>query len=183
MDNHLQLLNSESFNYTIKRLCYELIENYNDFANTIIIGVQPRGVLLSSRICNELSQITGINTLKHGQLDITFYRDDFRKREVPLVPNRTHIDFIIEGKKVILIDDVLYTGRTIRAGLDAMLAFGRPEKVELMVLIDRRYSRDLPIQPDYIGKVVDTINSDNVKVKWHETDGVDEVLMITENKK
>ena len=97
------------------------------------------------------------------------------------MPNRTQIDFIIEDKNVILVDDVLYTGRTIRAGMDALLAFGRPKKVELMVLIDRRYSRHLPIQPDYVGKVVDTINSDNVKVKWNELDGSDEVLMITEN--
>jgi pyrimidine operon attenuation protein/uracil phosphoribosyltransferase len=181
MSAQLQLLNADAFNHTIKRLCYELIENHNNFENTVIIGLQPRGIYLSSRICKELAAITGHDTFKNGHLDVTFYRDDFRKRESPLVPNRTQIDFIIEDKNVILVDDVLYTGRTIRAGMDALLAFGRPKKVELMVLIDRRYSRHLPIQPDYVGKVVDTINSDNVKVKWNELDGSDEVLMITEN--
>jgi pyrimidine operon attenuation protein/uracil phosphoribosyltransferase len=181
MSAQLQLLNADAFNHTIKRLCYELIENHNNFENTVIIGLQPRGIYLSSRICKELAAITGKDTFKNGHLDVTFYRDDFRKRESPLVPNRTQIDFIIEDKNVILVDDVLYTGRTIRAGMDALLAFGRPKKVELMVLIDRRYSRHLPIQPDYVGKVVDTITSDNVKVKWHETDGQDGVLMITEN--
>jgi len=181
MSAQLQLLNAEAFNHTIKRLCYELIENHNNFENTVIIGLQPRGIYLSGRIYQELISITGLNTIKNGHLDVTFYRDDFRRRENPLVPNRTQIDFIIEDKNVILVDDVLYTGRTIRAGMDALLAFGRPKKVELMVLIDRRYSRHLPIQPDYVGKVVDTITSDNVKVKWNETDGKDEVLMITEN--
>lgn len=181
MSAQLQLLNADAFNHTIKRLCYELIENHSNFENTVIIGLQPRGVFLGSRIYKELISITGLPTISYGKLDVTFYRDDFRKRENPLVPNRTQIDFIIEDKNVILVDDVLYTGRTIRAGMDALLAFGRPKKVELMVLIDRRYSRHLPIQPDYVGKVVDTITSDNVKVKWNEIDSKDEVLMITEN--
>jgi pyrimidine operon attenuation protein/uracil phosphoribosyltransferase len=181
MSAQLQLLNADAFNHTIKRLCYELIENHNNFENTVIIGLQPRGIYLSSRICKELFNIIGLENIPNGHLDVTFYRDDFRRRDSPLVPNRTQIDFIIEDKNVILVDDVLYTGRTIRAGMDALLAFGRPKKVELMVLIDRRYSRHLPIQPDYVGKVVDTITSDNVKVKWNELDGFDEVLMITEN--
>ena len=181
MSAQLQLLNADAFNHTIKRLCYELIENHNNFKNTVIIGLHPRGIYLSGRICKELFNITGLENIPNGHLDVTFYRDDFRRRDSPLVPNRTQIDFIIEDKNVILVDDVLYTGRTIRAGMDALLAFGRPKKVELMVLIDRRYSRHLPIQPDYVGKVVDTINSDNVKVKWNELDGSDEVLMITEN--
>lgn len=181
MSAQLQLLDAEAFNHTIKRLCYELIENHNNFENTVIIGLQPRGIFLSGRICKELNLITGLDNIKNGHLDVTFYRDDFRRRENPLVPNRTQIDFIIENKNVILVDDVLYTGRTIRAGMDALLAFGRPKKVELVVLIDRRYSRHLPIQPDYVGKVVDTITSDSVKVKWQEIDGNDEVFMITEN--
>ena len=181
MSAQFQLLNAAAFDHTIKRLCYELIENHNNFENTVIIGLQPRGIYLSGRICDELQIITGLTGIAHGHLDVTFYRDDFRRRENPLVPNRTQIDFIIEDKNVILVDDVLYTGRTIRAGMDALLAFGRPKKVELMVLIDRRYSRHLPIQPDYVGKVVDTIASDSVKVKWKEIDEQDEVFMITEN--
>lgn len=178
METQLQLLNTQGFKHTIRRLCYELIENHNTFENSIIIGLQPRGVYLSSRIVKELKEITGLSNLVNGKLDTTFYRDDFRRRSNPLIPNQTEIDFIIEDKKVILIDDVLYTGRTIRAGLDAMQAFGRPKKVELLVLIDRRYSRHLPIQPDYVGRVVDTITSDSIKVKWDEIDGQDEVLML-----
>jgi pyrimidine operon attenuation protein/uracil phosphoribosyltransferase len=114
-----------------------------------------------------------------GNLDITFYRDDFRRREKPMIPSITNIDFSIENKRVILVDDVLYTGRTIRSGLDALLTFGRPSKVELLVLIDRRYSRDLPIQADYIGKTVDTLISERVSVEWKETEGEDKVVLFT----
>src|SRR4030095_8119883 len=106
--------------------------------------------------------------INYGKLDITFYRDDVRKELH--VPNQTDIKFSIEGRKVVLVDDVLYTGRTIRAALDALLSFGRPDKVELMVLIDRRYSRHLPIQPDYIGKSIDSIITQKVKVLWQEKD-------------
>ena len=111
-----------------------------------------------------------------GDLDITFYRDDFRKKE--LKPNKTNIDFIIEDKNVILVDDVLFTGRTIRAGLDAMLAFGRPNDVELLVLVDRRFSRHVPIQAKYTGLIIDSIQTQNVKVDWKETDGKDCVTLI-----
>ena len=116
----------------------------------------------------------------YSNLDITFFRDDFRRRETPIVPNSTKIDFIIEGKKVILVDDVLWTGRTIRAAMDAMMAFGRPEKVELLVLVDRRFSRHLPIEPDYIGIQVDSINSQKVAVSWKETDQEDKVVLVSE---
>ena len=109
-------------------------------------------------------------------MDITFYRDDVRK-ELHL-PNKTNVPFSIENKIVILIDDVLYTGRTIRAALDALLDFGRPEKVELCVLIDRRYSRQLPIQADYIGKSIDSIISQKVKVYWEKRDGKEEVVLL-----
>lgn len=177
------LLNSIGLNHTIKRLCYELIENHDNFQNTVLVALQPRGIYLGNRIFDELKSITNNQDIQKGNLDVTFYRDDFRSRQNPLVPNSTNIEFLIENKNVILIDDVLYTGRTIRAGLDALMAFGRPKKVELLVLIDRRYSRDLPIQPDYVGKQVDTIASDNVKVKWAETDDEDEVSLITEIKK
>jgi pyrimidine operon attenuation protein/uracil phosphoribosyltransferase len=114
-----------------------------------------------------------------GNLDITFYRDDFRRREKPIIPSITNIDFSIENKRVILVDDVLYTGRTIRSGLDALLTFGRPSKVELLVLIDRRFSRDLPLQPDYVGKTVDTLISERVSVEWKETEGEDKVVLFT----
>ena len=172
------ILNSRHFDLTIKRLCYQLIENHKDFSNTVLIGLQPRGVNLVTRLKFQLEEI-----LKHevvcGNLDITFYRDDFRRRETPLIPSATNIDFVIEGKNVVLVDDVLYTGRTIRAGLDALLAFGRPNKVELMALIDRRFKRDLPIQADYIGKTVDTLVSERVSVEWNELEGEDKIVLFT----
>jgi len=177
---NLTLLDGQKFQITIKRLCHQLIENHNDFSNSVILGIQPRGVFLANRIASELKSILPDAEILHGNLDITFYRDDFRRREGPLVPNSTLINFIIEGKKVILVDDVLWTGRTIRSAMDAMLAFGRPEKVELLVLVDRRFSRHLPIEPDYIGIQVDSINSQKVIVSWLETEQEDKVILLSE---
>ena len=173
------ILTEQNFGLTINRLCYQLIENYNDFTDTVIIGLQPRGVFLAKRIHSHLTEVLHQKNILAGNLDVTFFRDDFRKHEKPLIPQSTEINFTVEDKNVILVDDVLFTGRTIRSGLDAMLSFGRPKKVELMVLIDRRYSRDLPIQPNYVGKTVDTITSEKVKVEWKETDGKDLVKLIT----
>lgn len=171
------LLDPGQFERTIRRLCLQLIENYLDFKDTVIIGLQPRGVLLANRIHSTLINNFSVPDFPKGNLDVTFFRDDFRKQESPLVPSSTAIDFIIEDKKVILVDDVLFTGRTIRAGLDAMLAFGRPKKVELLVLIERRFSRDLPIQPNYTGKSVDSISSQKVKVCWKEMEKQDQVFI------
>jgi pyrimidine operon attenuation protein/uracil phosphoribosyltransferase len=161
---NLTLLSGKKFQITLERLCHQLIENHNDFSNSVI--------------SEELKNILPHAKIQNGILDTTFYRDDFRRGNSPLVPNSTQIDFIIEGKKVILIDDVLWTGRTIRAAMDAMLAFGRPEKVELLVLVDRRYSRQLPIEPDYIGIKVD---SQKVVVSWKEADQEDKVVLVSEN--
>lgn len=173
------ILSSKNFDITINRLCYQLIENHNNFTDTAIVGLQPRGIYLAQRIHKNLCQLLSTSSILHGDLDITFFRDDFRRHEGLLIPSHTQIDFIVEGKKVILIDDVLYTGRTIRAGLDAILAFGRPERVELLVLIDRRYSRHLPIEPNYVGKTVDSITSEKVKVEWKEIEGKDQVWLFT----
>lgn len=170
------LLNSNNFEITLNRLCHQLIENHDRFENSVIIGLQPRGIFVAQRIQKILEKTLPGAKIHCGFLDITFHRDDYRRREVVL-PNSTKIDFIIENKKVILMDDVLFTGRTIRAGMDAMLAFGRPEKVELLVLVDRRYNRHLPIAPDYTGITVDTITTQKVKVQWNETDGNDAVLL------
>lgn len=170
------LLEKTKFDVTIKRLCHQLIEVHNDFEQTVIIGLQPRGIYLAKRIQKELQSILKKKNIRCGELDTTFYRDDFRKKE--LIPNRTNIDFIIEDKNVVLVDDVLYTGRTIRAGLDAMLAFGRPKDVELLVLVDRRLSRHVPIQAKYIGITIDSIASQNVKVEWQETDGGDKITLL-----
>jgi pyrimidine operon attenuation protein/uracil phosphoribosyltransferase len=170
------ILSEQQLALTVKRLAHQVLENNLQLTNTVIIGLQPRGIFLSDRIVNELKQIVEPSLIQYGKLDITFYRDDIRKSLH--IANQTDIPFSIENKKVVLIDDVLYTGRTIRAALDALLAFGRPSKVSLCVLIDRRFSRELPIQPDYAGKVIDTIISQKVKVKWKENDDIDEVVLI-----
>ncbi len=170
------LLQDKQFEITILRLCHQLIEVHGDFKNSVIIGLQPRGVLLAKRIQQVLQQILKTKKINCGELDITFFRDDFRKKE--LIPNRTNIDFIIEDKNVVLVDDVLFTGRTIRAGLDAMLAFGRPLDVELLVLVDRRFARHVPIQAKYVGITIDSIEKQNVKVDWKETEGKDKVTLI-----
>lgn len=173
------ILDSTQFDLTIKRLAHQLIENHNNFSNTIIIGLQPRGIFLAERIKAELNAIDKNYNVPAGSLDVTFYRDDYRRQDNPLVPNKTEMNFDIEDKDVILVDDVLFTGRTIRSGLDAMLAFGRPKTVELLVLINRRYERHLPIQADYIGKNVHTIVSERAKVSWAATDGEDKVTLYT----
>ena len=173
------LLNTRAFELTVNRLCFQLIENYQDFENAIIIGMQPRGINLAERIISRLKEIKPEFDIPSGSLDITFYRDDFRRREQPLIPSATNIDFVIENKNVVLMDDVLYTGRTIRSGLDALLAFGRPEKVELLTMIDRRFQRDLPIQSDYTGRTVDTLTSERVSVEWKELEGEDKVVLYT----
>jgi pyrimidine operon attenuation protein / uracil phosphoribosyltransferase len=172
------ILNSEQFELTINRLCYQLIENHNDFSNSAIIGLQPRGIYLANRLQKVIKAKADIE-VQTGGLDITFFRDDFRRTDRPLIPSATNMDFIVEGKKVILVDDVLYTGRTVRAGLDATMTFGRPSTVELMALIDRRFSRNLPIEPNYVGKSVDTIESERVTVNWAEVDGEDQVILYT----
>ncbi len=176
----LTLLEGEKFHVTIQRLCYQLIENHQNFSNTVIIGLQPRGVYLSQRIAEELNNILDGEKVNSGVLDITFFRDDFRRREIPLRPNSTKIDFLVEQKKVILVDDVLWTGRTIRAGMDALMAFGRPEKIELLVLVDRRFMRHVPIEPNYIGITVDSIDSQVVKVLWNESDSSDKVILLSD---
>lgn len=171
------ILEKNQFEVTIQRLCHQLIEVHHDFKDSVIIGLQPRGTYLAHRITDELKKTLKTKKINCGDLDITFYRDDFRKKE--LIPNRTNIDFIIEDKNVILVDDVLFTGRTIRAGLDAMLAFGRPKDVELLVLVDRRFARHVPIQAKYIGLTIDSIESQNVKVEWKETDGKDRITLLS----
>jgi len=161
------ILDSRLIDITIDRLCQQLIENHRNFEDTVLIGLQPRGVYFAKLIKQRAKNFVALD-LPVGYLDTTFHRDDFRRREIPKKANETRIDFIIENKNVILIDDVLYTGRSVRAALDAMLAFGRPSKVELLVLVNRKYSRDLPIEPDYVGKNVNTIASQKVKVEWKE---------------
>lgn len=175
------ILNEKQFDLTLQRLCRQLIENHDDFSNTVLIGLQPRGVHVLNRL-KELIEEVLQKEIQCGSLDITFHRDDFRRRETPLIPSVTNIEFSLENKNIVLIDDVLYTGRTIRSGLDALLAFGRPNTVELLTLVDRRFKRHLPIQADYIGKMVDTLVSERVSVEWKETEGEDKVILYTPKK-
>lgn len=171
------LLSPAEVSIILHRLACQLIEKHLDFSQTVLIGIQPRGTFLANRLKQILEADYGIDQVTTGFLDITFFRDDFRRTK-PLEASETRIDFLIEGKTVVLIDDVLYTGRGIRAALTALQSFGRPSAIELLVLIDRRFSRDLPIQPDYRGRQVDAINNERVKVNWAENDGQDSVLLV-----
>jgi pyrimidine operon attenuation protein/uracil phosphoribosyltransferase len=158
------IMEEDQLKLTLKRLAHELIENHYPFTNTCIIGIQPRGIAISDFITQYIQTIHPEVSDAYGKLDITFYRDDFRGQIH--IPSITDLPFSIEGKKVILIDDVLYTGRTIRAAMDALLDNGRAQKVELCILVDRKFSRELPIQPDYVGKSIDSIVTQKVKVIW-----------------
>ncbi|WP_276373037.1 bifunctional pyr operon transcriptional regulator/uracil phosphoribosyltransferase PyrR [Chryseolinea sp. H1M3-3] len=158
------ILDSDLLDITISRLCQQLIENHNDFSETVLLGMQPRGIFLAEIIHERLQKETK-KSIPLGYLDTTFYRDDFRRRQTPIKANETRIPFIIEGKKVVLVDDVLFTGRTIRAAMDAMIAFGRPATVELLVLIDRKYNREIPVAADYVGKAVNTLPTQRVLVE------------------
>ncbi|MCA6075332.1 bifunctional pyr operon transcriptional regulator/uracil phosphoribosyltransferase PyrR [Fulvivirga sedimenti] len=159
------ILDSPLLDITINRLCQQLIENHGNFNDSVILGLQPRGVYLAELVHHTLEKETN-NKIPLGYLDTTFHRDDFRRRDTPAKANATRVSFIIEDKNVVLIDDVLFTGRSVRAALDAMIAFGRPRKVELLVLINRKYTRELPIEADYIGRSVNTMESQRVLVEW-----------------
>lgn len=172
------LLNAKEMNIILHRLACQLIENHLDFSRTVLIGLQPRGIYLAERLKKLLVEEYEIKNIRLGHLDITFFRDDFRRSDKPLEANKTRIDFLVENKKVVLIDDVLFTGRSIRAALTAIQSFGRPSEVELLTLIDRRFSRHLPIQPNYRGRQVDAINGEKVKVSWIENEGEDAVYLI-----
>lgn len=172
------LLSAREINIILQRLACQLVENHKNFENSAIIGIQPRGSFLANRLHDILKTEYGLSSLAFGKLDITFYRDDFRRGDKVLKANETDISFIVENKQVVLIDDVLFTGRSIRSALTALQSFGRPSKIELLTLIDRRFSRHLPIQPDYNGRKVDAINDEHVKVCWKENDGEDAIYLL-----
>lgn len=172
------LLNEKEVNIILHRLACQLIEKHNDFSNTILVGLQPRGKHLADRLLQLLQSDYNIFDTQVGYLDITFYRDDFRRTNKVLEASKTQMDFIVEEKNVVFIDDVLYTGRSIRAALTAIQSYGRPKSIELLILIDRRFSRHLPIQPDYRGRQVDAIDEEKVIVNWKETQGEDTVYLI-----
>lgn len=170
------ILTEKELDLTIQRLSHQLLENHLHYEDIAIIGIQPRGIFFSNRIVQKINQQITPEKITYGKLDITFYRDDVRQGLHTL--NQTDIPFSIENKTVILVDDVLYTGRTVRAAMDALLAFGRPAKVELCILIDRRFSREVPIQADFAGRSIDTIITQKVKVLWKERDGKEEVVLL-----
>ena len=169
------ILTQKQIELTVKRLAHQVLENHLGLKNTVLIGIQPRGIFLSDRIVDALKLLLPEEKILYGKLDITFYRDDIRN-ELKLA-NATQIPFSTAGKNIVMIDDVLWTGRTIRSALDALIDFGRPSKVELCVLIDRRFSRELPIQADYIGRAINTFPSQKVFVRWKENFGKDEVIL------
>lgn len=172
------ILDQARFDITLKRMCHQLIENYNDFANTCIVGIQDRGAVFSDYIVDILKRENKVD-VEYGKLDISFYRDDFRRRQFPITPSETIMDFIVEDKKVILVDDVLYTGRTVHAAMTALQQFGRPSQVELLVFVDRRFNRHLPIQADYTGVTVDAIDEAYVKVEWKHIDGKNRIKFFS----
>ena len=172
-----KILGANEISTILNRLSFQLIEDHNSFENTVLVGIQPRGSLLAKRISKLINNYNKSNNLKIGYLDITFFRDDFRRSEKVLKANSTKLDFSIENQTVVLVDDVLFTGRSIRAALSAIQSFGRPMAVKLLTLIDRRYSRHLPIQPSYVGRTIDALESEKVIVEWDEVNGIDRILM------
>lgn len=171
------LSEKEKFDLTIERLCYHLIEDYDDFQNTCIVGIQTGGVQLATRILEKLKSILKGGDIPFGKLDITFYRDDFRTSKKPLAANINDMPFVIENQKVILIDDVSYTGRSVQAAMTALNHYGRPQSVKLLVLVDRRFNREIPVRPDYIGVSVDALDDAYVRVEWQEQEGEDRILI------
>ena len=178
MKKEKQIVNSKEFSIMIERLSHQLLENHSDFSDTLLVAIQPRGTHLAQRIVDKLKYISGKKDICFESLDITFFRDDFRRREEPIQAQILDMTSSIEDKKVVLIDDVLFTGRSVRSALNALMNFGRPKKIELMVLIDRRLKRHVPIQPDYIGKSVDSIFSERVLVKWDKDYKKDEIKLF-----
>jgi pyrimidine operon attenuation protein/uracil phosphoribosyltransferase len=168
------LLDSHQLHITLQRLAHQLAEQHDAFEEAAVVGIQPRGVALSDRLVPMLMEITGNHAIRYGKLDITFHRDDVRSGGALHTPSVNDMPFSVEGRTVVLVDDVLHTGRTIRSAMDALMAYGRPARVELLTLIDRKFSRELPVQPDYTGRSIDTIMSQKVVVDWAE----DKVVLI-----
>jgi pyrimidine operon attenuation protein / uracil phosphoribosyltransferase len=172
------ILEYQQVDLILTRICHQLVEAHGDFASTAILALQPKGILFGKALIQKLELLFGIKAT-YGELDTTFHRDDFRRSDKLLIPNEVNIDFEIENKRIILVDDVLYTGRSIRAALDAVNDYGRPSYIELVTLINRKYKREMPIQPDYIGENVDSRTDDYVKVEWDKNQC--KVWIITDN--
>ncbi len=183
MQQGRQILSPDRFKITLLRLAHEVIENYSQEGSINIIGIQEHGVILGERLIELIQKKLPKMSINFGKLDITFYRDDFRIRSTPLTANATQIDFDIEDKKIILMDDVLYTGRTIHAAISALQDFGRVKQVEMLTMVDRRFNRHLPIKADYKGIQVDSVDDAYVQVQWEHIEGQDKILIKSANKK
>ena len=172
-----QVMDADRMSRALTRIAHEILERNRGTDELALVGIRTRGVPLARRIARNLREITG-HEIPTGSLDITLYRDDLMRQPVGPQPvvRRTEIPFSIDDKRIILVDDVLYTGRTIRAALDALIDFGRPRAIQLIVLVDRGH-RELPIKADYVGKNLPTSSSESVQVRLLEIDGVDEVLI------
>jgi len=177
------ILDSNRFQIALNRLAHQIIENFPDFENSCIIGIQEKGVVLAERLQSIINNKDKKQQIVLGKLDISFYRDDYRTSDTPLKVSATDIEFSIEGKHVILVDDVLYSGRTVQAGISALQDFGRPASVQLLVMIDRRFNRHLPIKADYTGLAVDALDEAYVRVRLKELDGVDQILFFSKKDK
>ena len=182
MEERKTIISAPLLKVIVSRLCQQLIEYHRSFEDTLLIGLQPRGIYLADRIQQELEVLLS-KPVRLGRLDTTFHRDDFRRRDTPLAASKTEIPFVLEDKNVVLIDDVLYTGRTVRAALDAMTTFGRPRRVELLVLVDRKYARHIPVAADYVGRTVNTLDSQRVVVEWREKEQEDGVWLTSANER
>ncbi len=168
------IASADLLNVQLHRLAHQLVERHGDFSTSVLLGLQTGGAPVAERLQALLTTILG-QAPRTGLLDATFHRDDFRRRPLsgPPAANATRIDFALEGQRVILVDDVLFTGRTVRAALDALLTYGRPAAVELLVLIDRRHRRDLPIEATYVGLPIDSLPAEDVQVRWAGRKGAD----------
>ncbi len=174
------LLDSKKIDIILNRLVCQLVENHKDFNNTVLICLQPRGTFLIEKILEIFKKNYPYINIDTGILDFTFFRDDFRRSEKTLKASSTQINFSVENKNVVLIDDVLFTGRSIKAAMSSMDSYGRPNSIELLVLIDRRYKREIPIQANYCGAKIDTFKGDKVNVVWNENSKKD-IIYIENN--
>jgi pyrimidine operon attenuation protein / uracil phosphoribosyltransferase len=173
------VLDSETVSRSLMRMAHEIIEKNKGIANLCLVGIRTRGVFIANRLAENIKKIEG-KEVPVGTLDITLYRDDLTLIAFQPVVHKTEISFDISGKDLVLIDDVLYSGRTIRAALDALIDLGRPNTIQLAVLIDRGH-RELPIRPDYVGKNIPTAKNETVQVRLSELDGADEVVIMEQN--
>lgn len=164
--NEKTLVSPERMPLLLERLCLLFLERHTKPEEVAVVALQPRGVAFGVAWIHVLKDKFGVNIPDFGKLDITFHRDDYRKRDELDVPAETVMPFLVEKRHVLMLDDVLYTGRSVRAGLDAILSFGRPASLELMVLIERRFSRELPIEAHYVGERVDALSNQKVRVLW-----------------